>query len=317
MFRRIWQTILVAMATSGWWQKRMQSSRKASELAKRYVRGSNTEEAGLVAAQLAAEGITSSLFYLGEYVDTEELVAENMAAKLTIVKTLAGKQLEIHVSLDPTQLGSALSWVKGAENVARVAQDITALAKGGDRDCAMLDMEDYSVNLATIELHDNLKQQKLRVGLTLQAYLKKTYADMEKKIAEGAMVRLVKGAFPAGSDVAYQSTADIKANYVRLIDLMLSKKARKTGFYPVFATHDHKLHAYAIEVALANGWLQGSYEFEMLYGARDNVARQLAAAGESIRLYLPFGSDWWPYAVRRIGENPRGAMLLLRSLFKD
>ena len=107
MFRRIWQIILVAMATSGWWKKRMQSSRKATELAKRYVGGANVEEAVLVAAQLAADGISSSLFYLGEYVNTKELVAENLAEKHAAVKTLAGEQLEIHVSLTRRNWGAA------------------------------------------------------------------------------------------------------------------------------------------------------------------------------------------------------------------
>ena len=95
---------------------------------------------------------------------------------------------------------------------------------------------------------------------------------------------------------------------------MFSREARDTGFYPIIATHDDKLHRYAIERAAANDWRAGDYEFEMLLGVRSDVAENLARRGERVRLYLPFGQDWWPYAVRRIGENPRNAWLLLRSL---
>jgi len=149
--------------------------------------------------------------------------------------------------------------------------------------------------------------------LTLQAYLRKTASYMRKKVSEGAKVRLVKGAFPESADIAYTTTKEIKQNYHRVIDIMFGTAARNSGFYPIIATHDHTLHEYTISVARKNSWDQGSYEFEMLYGARNDVAQKLADQGEKIRLYLPFGKDWWPYATRRIGENPSGAFLLLRS----
>ena len=209
-----------------------------------------------------------------------------------------------------------LDWQQGADNIESIARLVASLPKSVDGvHCVMLDMEDFSINEKTIALHDELHQKGLPIALTLQAYLHKTYEDMRKKIHQGAKVRLVKGAFAANPELAIQGQREIKANYRRLIDLMLAKEARSTGFYPIFATHDHSLHEYAIERARANGWLPGSYEFEMLYGARNNVAEHLASQGERIRLYLPFGKDWWPYAIRRIGENPRSAALLWKNLF--
>lgn len=167
---------------------------------------------------------------------------------------------------------------------------------------------------STIALHDDLRAARLPVALTLQAYLRRTEGDLQAQIARGSRVRLVKGAFAAGTRVAFTRQGAIKTNFRHLIELMLSRQAREAGFYPVIATHDDHLHAHAIEHAEGNGWHPSEFEFEMLVGVRDNVARALAARGHQVRLYVPFGRDWWPYAVRRIGENPRNAWLLARSL---
>ena len=122
-------------------------------------------------------------------------------------------------------------------------------------------------------------------------------------------MRLVKGAFVAGAATSFTRRAEIKANSRRLIDLMFSRGARDSGFYPSIATHDEALQRYAAERAAENGWPDDAWEIEMLLGVRDDLAAALAASGRRVRLYLPFGRDWWPYAIRRIGENPgqRGA----------
>ena len=178
----------------------------------------------------------------------------------------------------------------------------------------MLDMEDQSIIDWTIALHDVLLSAKMPVALTLQAYLRRTKSDLLTQIRRGTRVRLVKGAFAAGRAVAFTSTGYIKANSRRLIDLMFSRAARDAGFYPIIATHDERLQQYAIECAAREGWRAGEYEFEMLLGVRDGIAEGLSRRGERVRFYLPFGRDWWPYAMRRIGENPHNASILLRSL---
>lgn len=175
-------------------------------------------------------------------------------------------------------------------------------------------MEDLGANETTISFHNQLQDEGLPVALTLQAYLRKTEQDMLLQIERGSRVRLVRGAFAEGFLDAFSRPAEIRQNYIKLIKLMLSPVAKQTGFYPIFATHDRKLHELAIRIARQNGWKPGEYEFEMLLGVRSEVAEQLANSGEAVRLYVPFGQDWWPHAVRRIGENPRNAVLLLRSL---
>lgn len=160
-------------------------------------------------------------------------------------------------------------------------------------------------------------------SFALRAYLRRslckhisaaTEQDLRPLIRCGAHVRLVKGAFASGRAVAFTRNSEIKANSRRLIELMFSRAARDSGFYPSIATHDTALQRFAIELADANGWKMDEYEFEMLLGVRGEVAQKLARAGQRVRLYVPFGADWWPHAVRRIGENPRNAWLLTRSL---
>ena len=313
--RRTWQKRMIAFARSTRLKQFMQNNRSTSKLATRYVGGRNAVEALDCAKKLSRSNIRASLFYLGEYVDTPELVEKNIASLNQIIDILSTADIDGHVSVDPTQVGCSIDWTNGASAFWPLAKALDGAVRGRDGlHCLMIDMEDHSVVPDTIALYHKLHQDGFPVALTLQAYLKRTETDLDKIIAHGGKVRLVKGAFVAGSDISYVGTRAVKQNYYRLVDKMLSPEALDSGFYPIFATHDHDIHAYAIMKARSNGWAQGNYEIEMLYGARDDVAEELASHGERIRLYLPFGTDWWPYAIRRIGENPNNAKLLLRSL---
>jgi proline dehydrogenase len=152
------------------------------------------------------------------------------------------------------------------------------------------------------------------VAQTLQAYLRRSADDLEPMIAAGGPVRLVKGAFADPRPHAYQGKTEIDRNYLALARRMLAADAKEKGFRPVFGTHDDALLAEIRRIARSGGWEPGQYEFEMLYGVRTELQRELRTAGEQVRLYLPFGKAWWPYAVRRIGESPRNARLLARAV---
>lgn len=310
-----WQKTMIALARSRAAKALAERLIGGSALARQYVGGADAAAAVETAKDLMSRhAITASLFHLGEYVDTPELAQSNFAAKIAAARLAGEAGIDVHVSVDPTQLGHLFD-PEGAEARMRaIAAEIRDAA--GQRPgvhMLMLDMEDASFTDATIALHDALALAGLPVGLTLQAYRHCTLDDMRRAVATGARVRLVKGAFAAGSSLALQKEAEIKANYRKLISLMLSPEARASGFYPIIATHDTTLHDYARREARSHGWQPGEYEFEMLLGVRTNVAEALACDGEKVRLYVPFGHDWWPYAVRRIGENPRNALLLARS----
>jgi proline dehydrogenase len=307
---------MIALARSAAMKRWAQGARSMSDLATRYVAGESAESGVQRAATLLADpGVRSSLFYLGEYVDRLELVEENVAAKLKVAALLGSMGLDVHVPVDPTQIGHLIDPASARRNAWKIAEAIAA-ASGGRAGvhALMLDMEDQSVNEATLALHDELAAAGLPVALTLQAYLRRTEADLALQVRRGSKVRLVKGVFAAGRDVAFSSRTEIKTNFHRLIDVMFSRSARDAGFYPIVATHDVRLHAYALERAEVEGWKPGEYEFELLLGVRGDIAADLARRGERVRLYVSFGRDWWPHAVRRIGENPRNAFLLARSL---
>ncbi|MBB4285541.1 proline dehydrogenase family protein [Roseospira goensis] len=316
MFARLWQSSMIALARSGRVTRVMQGSRATAGLRDRYIAaGDHTAGVARAAALWRAHGLRASLFYLGEYVDDPALVDENVAAKRAVVRALGATDLDVHVSVDMTQVGHLLDPDLARRHLDTLAADIRAAADARPGVHAlMLDMEDVSVVDATIALHDGLADRGLPVALTLQAYLKRTAADLAAQIRRGARVRLVKGAFVGAPSYAYTRRADVKANSRRLIDAMFGPEARDRGFYPIVATHDDRLIAHARERARADGWVPGTYEFEMLLGVREPLARALAAEGERVRLYVPFGRDWWPYSVRRIGETPANALLLARSL---
>ncbi len=315
--RREWQRGMIALARSARAKSFMQTSRAASFLVRKYVAG-DSPEAGVRRAVelLQSRGLRASLYYLGEYVDTPELVRENVENKLLVTEALRLAGVDIHVSVDPTQIGQMRNPATARDNALAVARAIRAASQ--DRTgfhCMMIDMEDHTVVSPTIALHDALQAQALPVALTLQAYLRRTELDLGRQIQAGGKVRLVKGAFAEDTAVAYQGDGEIKANYRGLIGQMFAPAAKARGFYPIVATHDTALHDLAIGLARKHRWAPGSYEFEMLLGVRPGVAESLVRRGERVRLYLPFGRDWWPYAVRRIGENPANLVLLGRSLF--
>jgi proline dehydrogenase len=316
MLRRTWQATMIALARSPRLMRIVQGSRTTSFLAAKYVAGKDPSDAVNRAADLfSAHSIRSSLFYLGEYVGDLDLVSENVSNKLAVARALQSTDFDVHVSIDPTQIGHAIAPALARENARRLAEEIkVACGSRSGMHCLMFDMEDASVIDATIALHDELRHCGLPVALTLQAYLRRTAGDLSAQIDEGSRVRLVKGAFAAAADMAFTRQDEIKDNYRHLIEMMFSPTAMASGFYPIVATHDARLHAFTLGVARQNGWKQGQYEFEMLMGVRPDVSRALAEQGERVRLYVPFGRDWWPYAVRRIGENPRNAFLLARSL---
>lgn len=150
--------------------------------------------------------------------------------------------------------------------------------------------------------------------MTIQSYLHRTRADLGGLIESGAWVRLVKGALAEPADRAVRTVAGRNTRYRRCVAMLLGTTARESGVYPAFATHDAAIIGEIITQAHANGWSPEGYEFEMLYGVRPDLQQALADRGHRVRVYLPFGADWFPYAIRRVGESPRNLRFALRTL---
>jgi proline dehydrogenase len=310
----LWQRSMIALARSERLKSTAQGSARLSRVARRFVGGSSADAAVSTARRLWDDhGISSSLFYLGEYVDDPQLVDQNVAMAVSVVERLGKEGIDVNVSADPTALGHMADEGLFRRNGEQIAVAVKACPpRRGNR--LVLDMEDLSLVGPTLSAHQYLVSKGLPVAVTLQARLRRSEQDLSELFGLPTAVRLVKGAFPLGPEHDYQGRAAITARFLVLAEAMLSARARQAGLYPVFATHDDVIARRVVEIAKANGRSPDEYEFELLYGVRSDWQLWLRARGFSVRVYLPFGTDWWPYTMRRVGENPRNMVLVGRAL---
>lgn len=311
----LWQEGMIRLARSTKVTEFAQRQSWLSGLARQFVGGSTAADALKRATELAEHGITASLFYLGEYVEDPRIIAQTVAELQAGIASAADKSVDVCASVDPTQIGLMVDEQTCTANARHIATAIGSTGKPRQgHDALIIDMEDASVTEATLGLYWQLRSEGLPVAITIQAYLHRTPADLGKLLTAGAWVRLVKGAFAEPASLAVRSSADRDSRYRQCAAQLLSRAAREAGTYPAFATHDHRLIEEIIAQATAHDWPANAYEFEMLYGVRPDLQRQLASRGHRVRVYLPYGSDWFPYAIRRVGESPRNLRFVAAAL---
>ncbi|CAB3902260.1 proline dehydrogenase family protein [Achromobacter ruhlandii] len=309
----LFQKTAIALARSPGAGRAMRALAARTSLARRFVGGADVEAAVRTAARLReAHGIRASLFYLGEYLADPAAIEHNTQQAMQACAALGRAGLDVHVSIDPTAIGYMRDDALGRGNARRIAA-AARRAAGGGRDWVVLDMEDSGLRERTCALHAELLGAGLPAGLTLQARRRRTPVDLAWAIGQRTSLRLVKGAFPERA-LDHAGRAHIDQAYLDAAAIMLSPQARAAGFLPVFGTHDDRLAGAIMALARERGWGADEFEFEMLYGVRPDWQLALRRLGYAVRVYLPFGADWWPYAVRRVGEHPRNAWLLARSL---
>lgn len=312
----LFQKTAITLARSPGIGRAMRGLAARTSLARRFVGGADIDQAVRTAVRLReAHGIRASLFYLGEYVADPAAIEHNVGQAIEAATALGQAGLDVHVSIDPTAIGYMRDDALGAGNARRIA-DIARQAAAGGRDWVVLDMEDSAIRDRTCALHRTLLAAGLPIGLTLQARRRRTPEDLAWAIGQRTSLRLVKGAFPERA-LDHPGRAAIDHAYLDAASIMLSPAAREAGFLPVFGTHDDRLAGAIMALARERGWAPDAFEFEMLYGVRPDWQLALRRLGYNVRVYLPFGADWWPYAIRRVGENPRNAWLLARSLASD
>jgi proline dehydrogenase len=311
----LWQRAMIALATNEPLGRVAQGRGILAAMSKRFAGGIDVAEAVETASGLKDSGRLASLFFLGEYVSDERVVARIVKEYEAAAPALAAAGLDVHLSLDPTAIGSLLGGYLWRDNALRIARAVAAAGKDypADRVFVMLDMEDSSVTDATISMYEELLVAGLPAAVTLQAYLHRYEQHIRRCVVPGGRIRLVKGALAEPAERAATTRDEIDRRFRVATELMLAPAARESGFYPIFATHDVAMIRHVRSTARRNGWESGTYEFEMLYGVRPRLQVRLAAV-ERLRLYVPFGEAWWPYAIRRVGENPRNVALLARAL---
>jgi proline dehydrogenase len=286
---------------------RVENSRLAQRLSSRFVAGKTLDDALAVGRRINSEGIALTLDHLGESVTS---LAEAAQARDVYIRTLSAiheNDIRGNVSLKLTQFGLDLSVEQCRANVAQLVERANSLSS-----FVRIDMESSEYTERTLQLVEDLHAQYGCVGTVIQAYLRRSRADIERLSARGIRVRLCKGAYLEPAEVAFPDKADVDRNYVELMKLLLDQ-----GHYPAIATHDEKIVEQTKVYAAKRQIGADRFEFQMLYGIRRDLQRKLVAQGYRLRLYVPFGKAWYPYLMRRLAERPANVFFIARHFFRQ
>ena len=275
----------------------------------RFVAGEDVEAALIAVRRSVANGVLASIDRLGEATTDIEQAKSTTQAYVELLERIADAGLApfAEVSLKLSSLGQALRR-DGAELALEHARMVCAAAKLAGT-TVTLDMEDHTTTDATLATVVALRADFPDVGAVLQAYLRRTEGDCRELAGEGSRIRLCKGAYREPASVAFQDKAAVDLCYVRCLRILMRGKG-----YPMVASHDPRLVAIAGAMAVQAGRERGSYEYQMLYGVRPDEQRRLASRGEKIRVYLPYGTQWYPYLTRRLAERPANVAFFVRAL---
>lgn len=285
-------------------------SRLGSRLSSRFVAGLEIDDALRVAALLNDRGIHVTLDSLGESVSHEDAARKAADVYHKLLDAISARKLDANISVKLTQMGLALDPAL-AENIALSLAE-HARATGN---FVRIDMEDSTLTQVTLDIVRRIHARPElagTVGIVIQAYLFRSAADIETLIADGIRVRLCKGAYDEPPEVAYPRKADVDTNYVRLACQLL-----ESPIYHGLATHDEGMIAEAKSYARQHAIGPERFEFQMLYGVRRDLQRSLASEGYNVRVYVPFGREWYPYFMRRLAERPANLLFLARNMVRS
>ena len=286
-------------------------NRLARSFAQRFVAGEELEGAVAVAEELDRQGITTSLDLLGESVEREADAEHARDQYVEMIDRLAAATgtTEVNVSVKLTQMGFDIDEELCRRNVVAILERAQA-ANGFVR----LDMESSEYTQRTLDFfeHHLFERFGAHCGVVIQSALRRTAEDIEHLIAMKARVRLCKGAYLEPEEVAFPDKADVDRNYVACMERLLAD-----GNYPGLATHDEAIITHARELVAREGIAADRYEFQMLYGVRRDLQDSLRAAGHRMRVYVPFGTQWYPYLMRRLAERPANIAFIMGNIFKE
>lgn len=284
----------------------------SSGIVSRYVPGETTDAAVEATRALIDDGLHVTLDFLGEDTLDHEQAENTVSSYLELLAALSDQGLSrnAEVSVKLSAIGQALSG-EGEKLALENARTICRAARNAGT-TVTLDAEDHTTTDSTLGILRELRKDFPETGAVLQAYLRRTEADCRDLAYEGSRVRLCKGAYKEPESVAFQDKGDVDRSYVRCLKVLM----RGQG-YPMVASHDPRIVDIAGALATRFDRAQGSYEFQMLYGIRTDEQLRLAEAGEKVRVYLPYGDEWYGYLMRRMAERPANLRFFLRSLLSQ
>ncbi len=275
-------------------------------MARRFIAGESLSEAIDAVRACNAQGMMASLDYLGENVATIPDAQRARDTYLEIFDRIAQEKLYANVSCKLTQLGLDLS----DEFCEGLLQSIAEHAASCDN-FLRVDMEGSAYTQRTIDIVSRVRERNPAIGTVIQAYLYRSEQDIAKLLGCGCRIRLCKGAYNEPPEIAFPKKADVDGNYVKLLQMLLP-----SGFYHGIATHDPRMIAATIRTAAQLHISKDDFEFQMLYGIRTDLQRRLIRDGYRVRIYIPYGQDWFPYFMRRLAERPANLVFFIRNFFK-
>jgi proline dehydrogenase len=306
----ILRSVLLAASRSAFLRERAMRTGFVRRATRRFMPGEKLDDALEATRALEREGLPTILTRLGENLasvaDAKAVADHYVHAQERLRET--GLKSEMSVKL--TQLGLDLSPDLALENLARIAAHAATAGRS-----VWVDMEGSAYTQATLDLYRRARERHANVGLAIQAYLRRTAADLEELVPMGAAIRLVKGAYDEPAAIAFRDRREVDASFVRLAERMLKPDALAAGVFPGFGTHDGAIVAHLQAHAAAAGVAKDRYEFEMLYGIRRELQAKLASEGHRIRVLISYGEAWFPWYMRRLAERPANVWFVARSAF--
>jgi proline dehydrogenase len=274
--------------------------------AKKYIAGDHLQDAVNVTKELEKKGGMTTIDVLGEFVTTKERALHETEMASKVIDAINKNNLPTYLSVKPTSLGLGIDTKFGYENIRGLVEKADKLGIW-----VRVDMENSPYTTKTLDLYKKLRAEGFnKIGIVIQAYMKRSMDDVKSLLELKPSIRLCKGIYNEDPEIAYKDPDRIRDNYKMLLDLMLDN-----GLYTGIATHDEELIRYGLEQVTRRSLDKESYEFQMLLGVREDRRDDLLAAGHPLRVYVPFGEDWYGYSTRRLKENPEMAGHVFKSIF--
>lgn len=280
--------------------------RSFNNVTRRFVAGEHLADAVDAIRRLNRKGISASFDHLGESITSEAETWGEVSEYVRVLDSIAENALDSNVSIKLTQLGLDVGGQLCYANTRKVVETAR-----GYKNFVRIDMEDSSKTDGTLEVFRRLRAEFENVGVVIQSYLYRSEEDVRRLLKLGAKIRLCKGAYNEPPTVAFPKKEDVDANYIKLMKALLT-----SGIYHGIATHDEKIIAETKQFAAEQGISPEAFEFQMLYGIRRDVQEQLVREGYRMRVYVPYGSHWYPYFMRRLAERPANMWFVLRNLVR-
>jgi proline dehydrogenase len=305
------RALFISLSASRFLRSIAEHSSIGRRVSSRFVAGTGVEDA-LRATQLVNQsGPSVSIDNLGENVTNAEEAKESAHLYHQLLDEISARQLNANVSLKLTHMGLDIDEKLAREQVKALVAKAAAMSP---RNFVRVDMEGSPYTQRTLDFVHELHRvpgNEGSVGAVIQSYMRRSEDDVEKLIAERIRIRLCKGAYKEAEDIAFQKKSEVDANYVKLMKILM-----KSGVYHGLATHDEDLIKQAKAFATAERISRDAFEFQMLYGIRRDLQQRLVNDGWRIRIYIPFGTEWYPYFMRRLAERPANALFVARNLLR-